>query len=172
MVCSAPSAPPAVRAHSVCAQASHAGVQRASVHSASDKTAVQTIVLAQLAARRGPASRRPELEPPAERPSAVARVSSPASRAGRVKAAEGARAAGRSAWTRASTTPSWASDGGDTAALPVGASQAPSAGAGNFDVADDTFPRCLDPTKASSLRALAFHLHVGLSPCGAAVVAT
>src|SRR5262245_59802493 len=61
-----------------------------------------------------PACACPELEPPAERPSAVARVSTAAPRAARVQAAEGARVAGRSAWTRASTVPPLPDDGGAT----------------------------------------------------------
>ena len=171
MVCSAHLAPATVRAHSVCNRASHAGIHVANVQSATDKIAAGTTVREELAARRGPPSCCPELEPPAERPSAVARVSSPAARAARVKAAEGARAAGRSAWTRASTTPVWASDGGDAPTLPVGASQAPSAGTGDFDVADDTFPRCLDLTVTNAVQHVlrpccllmvpATHAHVG-----------
>src|SRR5207247_1574148 len=65
----------------------------------------------------------PELEPPAERPSAVARGTVQAPRAARVKAAEGARGAGRRAWTRASTVPRSAGDGGDAPTVLVARGQ-------------------------------------------------
>ena len=82
----------------------------------------------------------PELEPPAERPSAVAHASVQAPRAARVQAAEGARAAGRSAWTRASTVPPSPSDGGAPPTCPVARLRSAGAGTSRVDVADATFP--------------------------------
>ena len=84
--------------------------------------------------------RCPELEPPAERPSAVAHVSVQAPSAARVKAAEGARVAGRSAWTGASTVPRSARDGGDAPTLPVGRLRSAIAGGPRKELADATFP--------------------------------
>ena len=96
----------------------------------------------------------PELEPPAERPSAVAHVLREAPRAARVRAAAGARAAGRSAWTRASTVPPPAGDGGDAPTSPVGPVRSARAGICGDEVVDATFPTCLsseDPSMEAGL---------------------
>lgn len=82
----------------------------------------------------------PELEPPAERPSAVARGTEQAPRAARVKAAEGARGAGRRALIRASTVPRLAGDGGAAPTVLVAWSQPAAAGICGDEAADCTFP--------------------------------
>ena len=76
-----------------------------------------------------------------------ARVCPAAPRAARVQAAEGARGAGRSAWTRASTVPPPAGDGG-AATLPVGPVRSALTGICRDGLADDRVP--MMPTRTSA----------------------
>ena len=85
-------------------------------------------------------ARCPELEPPAERPSAVAHTRVRAQAAACVKAAEGARVAGRSAWTRARAVPRSSRDGGDATTSPVARLPVDTVGNGTNTFADATFP--------------------------------
>lgn len=73
-------------------------------------------------------------------PSAVAHAPVQAPRAARVQAAEGARAAGRSAFRRASTVPPSPGDGGAPPTCPVARPRSAGAGTSRVDVADDPFP--------------------------------
>jgi len=81
-------------------------------------------------------TRCPELEPPAERPSAVAHTRVRAQAAACVKAA----VAGRSAWTQARTVPGSSRDGGDATTSPVARLPVDTVGNGTNTLADATFP--------------------------------
>lgn len=70
----------------------------------------------------------------------LARRADRAPRAAPLQATDGARAAGRSAWRRASTVPPSPGDGGAPRTCPVARPRSAGAGTSRIDLAADTFP--------------------------------